>query len=139
MPEPVRLTVWGLSELLSAIETVAESFSGAVGLKITEIVQEAAEGRVAPQVLVWEKSVGSVPTIEIPVMVNVADLVLVTVTVFAALELPVTTVPKLSTFGTSCTDPVVSVMSEVADLEVSVTEVATRDNSGIGGNEAGGV
>ena len=53
---PVRLTAWvvGLALSVRVIEPLLVPV--AAGVKVTLIVQEALTARLAPQLLVWEKS-----------------------------------------------------------------------------------
>jgi hypothetical protein len=84
-PVPVRATVCGLPEALSATASEAVRVPAAVGLKDTLMVQLPPAASVAPHVCVWEKSVPLVPVNEYPEMVKEAAPVLVRVTVWAAL------------------------------------------------------
>jgi len=80
-PLPVRTTVCGEPEALSATLSAAVVLPEAVGVKVIEIVQVAPAARVALQVLVCPNCVAPVPVSEtaIPVMVAVPLLVSVTV------------------------------------------------------------
>ena len=53
-PVPVRLTVCGLPEASYVMVMVPVRTPGAVGAKVTLIVQLAAAGTELPHVLVWE-------------------------------------------------------------------------------------
>jgi hypothetical protein len=76
VPVPVRLTVWvaGLALSVMVKEPLREPL--AVGVKVTLRVQLALAARLAPQVLVWEKS----PLTAMLVMLRVALPVLLRVT-----------------------------------------------------------
>ena len=76
VPVPVRLTVWvaGLALSVMVKEPLREPL--AVGVKVTLRVQLALAARLAPQVLVWEKS----PLTVMLVMLRVALPVLLRVT-----------------------------------------------------------
>ena len=56
VPVPVRLTVCVAGLALSVMVTTPVLVPAAVGLKVTLRVQLALAARLAPQVLVWEKS-----------------------------------------------------------------------------------
>jgi hypothetical protein len=87
-PVPVSATVSGLVRSESATLNVALRVNLALGANRTLTVQVAPDARVEPQVLVWEKSPGFVPTIEIDVMVKVPGPTLPTVTFWLALVVP---------------------------------------------------
>jgi hypothetical protein len=53
-PIPVRLISWGLSVLLSVIETPALRVPMAAGVNVTEMVQDIPALTVGPQVFVCE-------------------------------------------------------------------------------------
>ena len=55
-PAPLSATVWGLPAALSVMMTAPVLVPGPRGLKVTAIVQLTPAPKVAPQVLVWEKS-----------------------------------------------------------------------------------
>ena len=76
VPVPVRLTDWVAGLALSVIVTAPVRVPAAVGLKVTLRVQLALAARLAPQVLVWEKS----PLAVMLVMLRVALPVLLRVT-----------------------------------------------------------
>jgi hypothetical protein len=76
VPVPVRLTVWVAGLALSVMVTTPVLVPVAVGLKVTLRVQLALAARLAPQVLVWEKS----PLALMLVMLRVALPVLLRVT-----------------------------------------------------------
>jgi hypothetical protein len=75
-PVPVRLTVCVAGLALSVMVTTPVLVPAAVGLKVTLRVQLALAARLAPQVLVWEKS----PLAVMLVMLRVAFPVLLRVT-----------------------------------------------------------
>ena len=60
-PVPERLTVCGLPVALSVRVTAAVRVPAAVGLKVTLIVQLAPAATLAPQLLVWAKSLALAP------------------------------------------------------------------------------
>ena len=84
VPVPVRATVCGLPVALSVTVIAPVRAPAAVGVKITEMLQVAAAATDAPQVLVWLKS----PLAAMLVIESVAVPVLVSVTTWAALEVP---------------------------------------------------
>jgi hypothetical protein len=75
-PVPVRLTVCVAGLALSVMVTAPVLVPMAVGLKVTLRVQLALAARLAPQLLVWEKS----PLAVMLVMLRVALPVLLRVT-----------------------------------------------------------
>ena len=75
-PVPVRLTVCVAGLALSVMVTTPVLVPAAVGLKVTLRVQLALAARLAPQVLVWEKS----PLAVMLVMLRVALPVFLSVT-----------------------------------------------------------
>jgi hypothetical protein len=75
-PIPVRLTVCVAGLALSVMVTTPVLVPAAVGLKVTLRVQLALAARLAPQLLVWEKS----PLAVMPVMLRLAFPVLLRVT-----------------------------------------------------------
>jgi len=85
---PVRLTVCGLPLALSAISRTAALVPRAVGRKRTLMVQREPAAKVAPQVVVREKSPLFVPVIEMPVMFRTKLPVFLTVTDLAELVVP---------------------------------------------------
>jgi hypothetical protein len=60
-PVPERGTVWGLPTALSATMTAAVRVPAAAGLKVTLMVQLAPAATLAPQLLVWAKSLAFAP------------------------------------------------------------------------------
>src|SRR5947209_12601048 len=80
-PVPVSATDCGLEAALSVIESAPVLVPAAVGVNITEMVQEAAGANVMPQVLVCLKS----PLMATFEMVRAELPAFDTVTVFAAL------------------------------------------------------
>ena len=68
VPDPDRLTAWGLPVALSAIVSVPVRVPDIVGANVTLIVQCAPARTEAPQVLVWAKS----PLAPMLVTLNVA-------------------------------------------------------------------
>jgi len=72
------------------------------------------------------------------VMLNAEAPVLVSVVV-SGFDLVVFTGPKARMSGTSWTVPLVSVIAALADLVLSVTEVAVRVTAGLAGTVEGGV
>lgn len=69
---PLRVTVWGEPEALSATETVALASPATVGAKVTERVQLAPASNVELQLFVWVNSLALVPVMLMPVMLSVA-------------------------------------------------------------------
>jgi hypothetical protein len=92
VPVPLKETVWGLPLALSLIETLAVRLPVAEGLKVTLMVQLLPTARVlglTGQVLVWAKSPLLVPVIPMLLMVSAAFPLLVRVTLWAPLVVPV--------------------------------------------------
>jgi hypothetical protein len=81
VPVPLRATVCGEPVALSATESVAAKLVAEAGVKVTDMEQLALAASELPQVLVWAKSVGLVPVIEIPEMARAALPVFLSVTV----------------------------------------------------------
>ncbi len=88
MPVPVSPADWGLPAALSLTMSAAARLPAAVGLKVTLAVQFAPAFKLAPHVLVCEKSPALFPLIVTPVIVSVALPLLVSVMVCAALVEP---------------------------------------------------
>jgi hypothetical protein len=82
---PLKATAWGEPVALSVTVSVPERTPAAVGANVIESVQLAPAATLVPQVLVPAKS----PDVEIDVMVSAAVPELVSVTVWAALVVPV--------------------------------------------------
>ena len=80
-PVPVRLTVCGLPEALSEMESDAVRDPIAVGANVTLRLQLAPAATLAPQVLVWAKSPEFAPATVMFDMLKVTLPVLVSVTV----------------------------------------------------------
>src|SRR5581483_8033513 len=93
-PVPARETVWTPVAILPAMKRDAERGPGAVGVKITWTVQAAEGARLAPQLLVWEKSTPLVPPIEIGARPSAAVPVLVMRTDWAGAAVPTVRVAK---------------------------------------------
>lgn len=89
VPVPDKVTNSGLLAALSENWSEAERVPVAVGVKVTVIVQLDPAARFVSQLLIWAKSVLLVPITEMFVNVNVAEPVLVSVTVCPALVVPV--------------------------------------------------
>ena len=117
----------------------------ACGVNVTEMMHLPLAATLLPQVLVWAKSVGFVPVIEIPEMVSAAVPVFLSVTV-CAVEVEPETAEKVSDVGereaagadavvpvplrvTVCGEPVALSATEsvaaklAADAGVKVTEM----------------
>jgi len=87
-PVPVRPTVCGAPDALSAIESVALKLPTEPGVKTTEMGQLEPAASDAPQVFVWAKLVAPEPPRVMAVMLSAALPVLLSVTVCAALVVP---------------------------------------------------
>jgi len=103
---PVRATVCGEPVALSARDNEAVMDPAAVGLKITEMVQDAPAARDEPQVWDCEKEA---PLVELPVkpselIVKTAVPVFLRVTVCAAAALPSLVEVKVRLVGEKLTD-----------------------------------
>lgn len=94
VPVPVSDTVWGLPDALSVIVSDAARVPWARGLNVTLIVQFAPAATLDPQLLVCEKSAGFAPAMVMLVILSVAEPVLVSVTGWAALDVPTSCVLK---------------------------------------------
>ena len=103
IPVPLRLTVCGLPAALSLIVTAAVLVPRAVGVNRTLIVQLELAARLAPHVVVREKSPLFAPVIVMLAIVKTALPVLVTVTDWAALVVPTTRLPKEREVGETLT------------------------------------
>jgi hypothetical protein len=102
IPVPERLTLWGLPAASSLMATLALSLPVVEGVKVTVMVQLALAARVpAPtgQVLVWAKSLALVPVSPMLLMVRGAVPLLVSVTLFPALVVPMSWVPNARLVG----------------------------------------
>jgi hypothetical protein len=93
-PVPVRETDCGLPEASSVNARLAVRAPVPVGIKVTLAVQFALAARLDPQLLASEKSPGFVPLSATPEMFIVAVPVLVAVTVWAELVVPMTWLEK---------------------------------------------
>jgi hypothetical protein len=82
LPVPLRGTLCGLAAASSVIVRLALRLPRAVGVKVTEIVQEAAAAKVAGQVAVWAKWAESAPVRSMLLIARGADPLLVRVTVW---------------------------------------------------------
>jgi hypothetical protein len=102
LPVPLRLTVWGLLIALSAKVSVPVTAPSAAGVMVTPTTQVAPAARLAPHVLLAIVN-GPPDGTEMPVKVSAVLRRLVTVTVFAALVLPIASVPKLRLVGENVT------------------------------------
>lgn len=98
VPVSLKLAVCGDPAALSATVCVAVKLTAEAGVKTTEIAQVAPAASDAPHVLVWPKSAGFAPAIEIERMASAAFPVLLNVAVCAALLAPVFAV-KVSEAG----------------------------------------
>jgi len=105
VPVPVRLTDWVAGLALSVIVTAPVRVPAAVGLKVTLRVQLALAARLAPQVLVWEKS----PLAVMLVMLSVALPVLLRMTLWALLLVPTACAGKVKEVGERLTTGAVPV------------------------------
>ncbi len=100
-PLPVRDAVCGLPLALSATLSVAFLVPNPVGVKVTLRVHFAPWASDAGQVLVWEKSPGFVPVMEMLETFSTAPFVLlfVSVTFCAGLLVPMGSPVKVSLVG----------------------------------------
>jgi hypothetical protein len=88
-PIPVRLTDCGLPEALSVMLRLLDRVPGAVGVNVTPMVQFAPAATELPQLLVCAKSPLFVPVTAMLVRFSEALPVFASVTVCAALVVPV--------------------------------------------------
>jgi hypothetical protein len=72
IPDPVRLTLWGLPLALSVTVSDAVRVPAADGVNVTPIMQPSCATRALPQLLVWVKSAEFVPVMPMFEMFNVA-------------------------------------------------------------------
>jgi len=124
-PVPDNVTACGLPTALSVIVSDALRAPVAVGLNVTLMVHEDPTVRVLPQVWVWAKSPLLVPVIAMLDIVSVLPPLFLTVTVWAALVVPVFWLPKTSDVGDNvAADTAVPARVAVCGLPValSVTE-----------------
>ena len=84
VPVPLSVAVCDDPLALSATESVAVNAVAVSGVNVTVIVHEAFAASVVPQVVVSEKSLGSVPPIVIPEMFSIVLLVFFSVRVWPA-------------------------------------------------------
>src|SRR5579862_8055577 len=98
-PVPVRGMLSGEVAVLLDTERDAERVLGPRGEKVTLMVQEAFMLREAGQLLVWVKSPGFVPVMEMEEMDMAAVPVLVRVTGEEVLDCSSLTAPKVSEVG----------------------------------------
>jgi hypothetical protein len=95
VPCPLSVTTCGLPVALSVIESVPFTAPFDSGLNVTEIVHLAPTARDAVQVVVWANPpLGRIEVIETEVVP-----VFVTVTIFGALVVPLSWVPKVRLVG----------------------------------------
>jgi hypothetical protein len=102
-PVPVRLTVWGLSAALSLNVREPARAPVAVGENVTPTVHVAPAAMLVPQVLL---AIAKSPAGAMLENANATFWWLVSVTDFAALVLPTSTVPKLKLLTESVTGAV---------------------------------
>jgi len=100
VPFPVNGAVWGLPPASSVIVSVPGRVPNAVGVNVTLIMQFAPAAKLAPQGLL---EMAKSPEIVIELIVRTALPVLVSVTVFAALRVFSTWLPKSRLVGASPT------------------------------------
>jgi hypothetical protein len=120
VPVPLRDTVCGELEALSAMVSVAPKVPADAGVKATEIEQLLPAASEPPQLLVWLKSVAFAPVIPMPLIWSgVMPMTLLTIiTAGTSLELVKVTV---------CVALVVPVAAEkLSEADVSVTVGATE-------------
>ncbi len=89
VPVPLRATFCGLPAALSVIRSAAVRVPGAVGLNRTLILQLAPTAREVPQPVFSEKLLALVPVMAMLLIVNLAVPVFLSVTVLAALVVPI--------------------------------------------------
>jgi len=89
VPVPVSVTVWGEPVALSVAVSVAAKVPAAVGVNITDNVQDVPAASDVPQVLVWAKSCGLAPAMAIDEMLRTPVPALSICTVWAAVVMPV--------------------------------------------------
>ncbi len=128
MPVPDKLTLCGLSELLSLMTRDALSGPVLSGLNVTPILHVAVGATLEPQGAdgVRRKSRELAPAMATELIVSAELPVLVKTTVCAGLVVPLTQLPKFRAAGTSFTVPEETMTVTAADLLGSVTELAVR-------------
>jgi len=89
VPVPLKLMEWGLPLALSTMLTAALRDPAAVGVNVTLIAQFAPDATPLAQVFVWAKSPEFVPLRPTLVTLRAASPVFESVTVFAALVVPI--------------------------------------------------
>jgi guanyl-specific ribonuclease Sa len=98
-PVPMTETDCGEADALSATLSEAETAPTAVGLKVTEMAQEALAASELPQVLDWAKTEAFVPVKETPLMDKAAVPVFLSVMVCAAAVEPTLVAAKVRVVG----------------------------------------
>jgi len=101
VPVPVSTAVWGDPVALSATEMLAVSAPVVVGVKVMVIRQALSRGRLAPQLLVWEKLLALEPVMEILEMVRAALPGLESAIAMVPDELPTLVLGKVTGLGLS--------------------------------------
>jgi hypothetical protein len=99
IPVPLRETICGLPGALSVMLSAAVRVPDAVGLNLTLMLQLAPAGSELPQVWVCTKSPALVPVIAMLLMVKLAVPVLLSVTIFGALVVPINWAEKVRRVG----------------------------------------
>lgn len=105
LPVPVKATASGLLWRLSAMLIVAVRVPEAVGVNFAIIVQLALTPNELGQLFVWEKSLGSAPTMVKLEIVKLAVPVFDIVTLCTALEVPTVVVGNVKLEGERLTWP----------------------------------
>lgn len=128
VPLPVSDTACGLSVASSITVKVAALVPTAAGLKVTLTVQLAPAARLDPQVLVWAKSLGSVPRMLMLVNDRVALPVFLRVTDWAELVDPINWLLNGRLEGEIEIEADVPVPDRVTDwgLPVALSAIATE-------------
>jgi len=137
-PFPVSGTFCGLSELLSVIVSVPLNVFWLAGLKSTVTVQDFPAATLAPHVFPLAGTVNEPGMAETLLIVRLEAPVFVSVMV-SDFVCVVFTEPKSRLSGTSSTVPLVSVTVALADLVLSVTEVAVAVTVAFAGSAVGAV
>ena len=126
VPVPVNVTTWGLPGSESVMISVPARANAAFGAKVTLTRQFAPAARAVPQVVVNAKSPGFAPPMAIPAMLSDVVPLLVTVTLLAALVVPIRRVAKVSDTGETVTAEIpVPVRATVWGLPAALSATAS--------------
>lgn len=118
IPVPLNATVCGEVLALSATERDAVKLAAETGVKVTDIEQLVPGASVAPQVLVWPKSLGFAPVMEMPVIFSTEPPAFESEIFCAALVVPACVDGKLTEVGLKVTCGAAALIVNVMEFEV---------------------